>query len=101
MMNKRTKTYTEKISKVVEKFPLITKAVVVGPATKDTFSFSENIMLAIYTKPEAKISKTCIDLNRCLGDNGIFNVDIYMMADEDFYMEVHNLIDEGEVIFTR
>lgn len=100
-MNKRTKVYTNKIANAVEKFPLITKAVVVGPATTDAFSFDENIMLAVYTKPEAKISKTCVDLNRFFGENDIFNVDIYMMADEDFYLEVHDLIDDGEVIFTR
>lgn len=100
-MNKRAKAYTEKIAKVVETFPLITKAAVVGPAAEDSFSFSENLMLAIYTKPEAKTSIVCIDLNRALGDNGIFNVDLYMMADEDFYLEAHNLIDDGEVIFAR
>lgn len=100
-MNKRTKTYIGKIAKVVERFPLITKAIVVGAAAKDTFAFEESIMLAIYTKPEAKTSKVCVDLNRALGDNDIFNVDIYMMADEDFYIEVHDLIDKGEVIFAR
>ena len=100
-MNNRTRDYTEKIANIVKEFPLITKAVVVGPAAQDTFSFSENIMLAVYTKPEAKISKVCVDLNRALGDNGIFNVDIYMMADEDFYLEVHDLVDDGEVIFSR
>lgn len=100
-MNKRTKIYTEKIANIIKEYPLITKAVVIGPAVKDSFCFSEKIMLAIYTEAGAKISKVCIDLNRALGENDIFNVDIYMMADEDFYLEVHDLIDDGEVIFTR
>ena len=100
-MNIRTKLYTEKIAEVVEQFPLITKAVVIGPAVKDTFSFREKIMLAVYTEPQAKISRVCLDLNREFSDNEIYNVDIYMMADEDFYLAVHNMIDDGEVIFER
>ena len=100
-MNKRTREYVNRISDVVKKFSGITKAVVIGPATEETFAFDENIMLAVYTKPEANIAKTCVDLNNVLGDNNIFNIDIYMMADEDFYMEVYDLIDAGEVIFTK
>lgn len=97
-MNKRTKEYSRRIADVVKKFSNITKAIIIGPATEETFAFDEDIMLAVYTKPEANIAKTCVDLNNTLGDNTIFNVDIYMMADEDFYMEVHDLIDTGEVI---
>ena len=100
-MNKRTKIYADKIADVVKNFPLITKAVIVGAAVNDNFCFDEKIKLAIYTEPEAKISTVCVRLNDALGYKDIYNVDIYMMADEDFYMDVYDLIADGEVIFDK
>ena len=100
-MNERTRNITEKIADVVKTFPLITEAVVIGSATDNDFSFDENIMLAVYTKPEANIATTCVELNNAFGDKNLYNIDIYMMADNDFYLEVHDLIDSGEVIFKR
>lgn len=100
-MNKRTKNYAEKITEVIKNSQSITKAVIVGNAVREDFSFDENIKLAVFTTPEAKISTTCIELNNALGEKDLYNIDIYMMADEDFYMEVHDLLDDGEVIFER
>ena len=100
-MNNKTREYVDKIAKIVEKFPDITKAVVVGTAVNDSYMFEDNIMLAIFTKPEAKISKICCDLNAILGDNGLTAIDLYPTADEDFYAAVYDLIDSGEVIFER
>lgn len=102
-MNNKIKVYTDKVATIVAKFPEITKAVIIGDAVNDNFAFdnNENIWLAIYTKPETKYSRTCCDLNRILGENNLARVDIYPMADEDFYVEAHNLIDSGKVIFER
>ncbi len=100
-MNNKTREYVDKIAKVVEKFPNITKAVVVGTAVNDSYMFEDNIMLAIFTKPETKISKICCDLNAIFGDNGLTGIDLYPTADEDFYAAVYDLIDSGEVIFER
>ncbi len=100
-MNKRTKSYMEKAVNIVQRFPSITKAAVIGPAAEDTFAFDTNIMLAIYTAPESDISKTCVDLNRAFGENNLGHIDIYMMADEDFFAAAVGLIKYGEVIFAR
>ena len=100
-MNSKTREYVDKIAKVVEKFPDITKAVVVGTAVNDSYMFNDNIMLAVFTKPEAKYTKICNDLNYMLFDNNLTRVDLYMTADEDFYAAVYDFIDSGEVIFER
>ena len=100
-MNKRTKVYAEKIADVVKSFPLITKAVIVGPAVSDNFCFNEDIKLAIYTEKEAKISTVWMDLKNAFLDKELYHIDIYMMADKDFYCEVYNLIPNGEVIFEK
>ena len=102
-MNNKIQIYTDKIAKVVAKFPEITRAVVIGDAVNDNFVFDndENIWLAIYTKPDAKISKLCCDLNATFGDNGLNEIDLYPMADENFYVAAASLIPDGEVIFER
>ena len=100
-MNKKTKIYTEKIADVVKTFPLITKAVVVGSAVNDNFCLDEEIKLAIYTEPEADIAEVCVDLNDALINKDLYPIDIYMMADDDFYTEVHHLIANGVVIFEK
>ena len=50
-MNKRTKAYMEKAAEVIQTFPSVTKAVVIGPAVEESFAFEDNIMLAVYTEP--------------------------------------------------
>ena len=102
-MDNKIQIYTDKVAKIVAKFPEITRAVVIGNAINDNFVFDndENIWLAIYTKPGTKYSKTCCELNRTLGENNLAKVDIYPMADEDFYVEANKLIDSGKVIFER
>lgn len=102
-MNNKIQIYTDKIAKVVAKFPEITRAVVIGDAVNDNFVFDndENIWLAIYTKPDTKYSKTCCELNRMLGENNLARVDTYPMADENFYVAAASLIPDGEVIFER
>ena len=59
-MNNKIQIYTDKVAKIVAKFPEITRAVVIGNAINDNFVFDndENIWLAIYTKPGTKYSKT-------------------------------------------
>jgi hypothetical protein len=102
MMNEKTRAYVNRVAKIVETFPAITKAVVVGIANEKNYTFGDDkIQLAIFTKPEVKYTKVCIDLNNELFDNDLTMVDIYMTADEDFYAEVYNLLDSGEVIFER
>ena len=101
-MNDRTREYVNRAAKIVAQFPDITKAVVVGPAMNDDFAFGDcNVWLAVFTKPEAKYTKVCCDLNAAFGDNDLARIDIYMTADEDFYAEVYSLIDSGEVIYER
>lgn len=102
MMNEKTRAYVNKVAKIVEANPAITKAVVVGLATQKNYTFGDDkIQLAVFTKPEAKYTTVCVDLNNALFDNDLTMVDIYMTADEDFYAEVYNLLDTGEVIFER
>ena len=102
-MNKFIKDYTTKAANIISKFSDIEKAVVIGNAVNDNFAvdFEDNICIAIYTKPGTKISKICCDLNAILGDNGLTDIDLYPMADEDFYVEAASLIPDGEVIFER
>lgn len=102
-MNNKIQVYTDKVAKIVAKFPEITRAVVIGNAINDNFVFDndENIWLAIYTKSGTKYSKICCELNRMLGENNLARVDIYPMADEDFYVEASRLIASGKVIFER
>ena len=102
-MNKFIKNYTDKAAKIIEKFSEVDKAVVIGAAVKDSFAidFDNNIYIAIYTKPGVKISRLCCELNTMLGDNNLGNIDLYPMADEDFYVAAASLIPDGEIIFER
>ena len=103
-MNTKTREYADKIAEVVKTFPEITKAAVVGPATHDTFIFNDNLMLAVFTEPDAKYTKVCVDLNNALENAGLTKVDIYMTADEDFYAEVFsfmNSVEDSEVIYEK
>lgn len=102
-MNKRIEAHVNKAAKIIEKFPEIEKAVVIGNAMNDSFmiDYDDNIWIAIYTKPGTKISKICCDLNDAFGKHEITGIDLYPMADEDFYVAAHHLIDSGKIIFER
>ena len=102
-MNKFTKKITDKAANIISRFNAIEKAVVIGNAVNDDFTvdYDNNIWIALYTKPGTKISKLCCDLNAMLGDNALNNIDLYPMADEDFYVAAASLIPDGEVIFER
>ena len=92
----------DKVSKVVERCPDITRAVVIGNANENNYILGcDNIPLAIFTKQNTKISKVCIDLNNMLYDSQLKLIDIYPMADEDFYLAVSDLLTTGETIFER
>ena len=102
-MNKFIKEYTDKAAEIISKFPEIEKAVVIGNAVHDDFAvdFDDNICIALFTKPNTKVSKLCNDLNYILFDNNLSSIDLYPMADEDFYVAAASLIPDGEVIFER
>lgn len=102
-MNKFTKQITDKAAAIISKFNDIEKAIVIGNAVDDNFAvdFDNNICIALYTKPDTKISKLCCDLNATLGDSGLNEIDLYPMADEVFYVAAASLIPDGEVIFER
>ncbi len=101
-MNEKTKAYVNRAAEIIASNPDVTKAVVVGLATQRNYTFGDDkIQLAVFTKPEAKYTKVCVDLNNALSDNDLTMIELYMTADEDFHAAVYNLLDQGEVIFDR
>ena len=102
-MNKFTKQITDKAAAIISKFNDIEKAIVIGTAVDDNFAvdFDNKICIALYTKPDTKISKLCCDLNATLGYNDLNEIDLFPMADEFFYVAAASLIPDGEVIFER
>lgn len=100
-MNKETKLCANKLTKIVANIPSITKAVIVGHATEDSFLFEEDLILAIFSKEGVSAATVFGEVTKGLYHNNLYRIDVYPMADPDFYCDVSNLIDEGEVIFER
>lgn len=100
-MNAKTNDYITKVAKVIESNKKVTKAVVFGNALDDNFNFEDNIYIAIFTKADNNFIDIFSDLNEALVLKNLAKVDLYMMSDPDFYVNVIDELESGKVIVNR